>query len=75
MPLFEFTCEACHERSELLVTGEQKPACPKCGGEKLRKEFSTFATQSEGGASGSHSHSHGSGCGCCRGPQVPCGLN
>lgn len=76
MPLYEYTCQDCHERSELLVMGEQKPVCPKCGGEHLHKEFSTFATNSEGAAGSSSSgHSHSPGCGCCMGPQGSCGLN
>jgi len=76
MPLYEYTCEACEERSEILVMGEQIPTCPNCGSEQMHKEFSTFATNTEGAAgSGATSHAHSPGCGCCMGPQGPCGLN
>ncbi|MGC9452978.1 MAG: FmdB family zinc ribbon protein [Oceanipulchritudo sp.] len=74
MPLYEYTCEKCHERSELLITGEQKPVCPKCGSERMHKEYSTFATSSEGSASSASGHSHSPGCGCCM-PGGACGLN
>lgn len=76
MPLYEYTCEDCHERSELLINGQTEPECPKCGGHKLHKEFSTFATsgdsQNRGAGAG---HQHSAGCGCCMGPQGSCGLN
>lgn len=76
MPLYEYTCEDCQERAELLIMGEQEPVCPKCGGNRLHKEFSTFATQGDGtGADAAASHAHSPGCGCCMGPQGPCGLN
>ena len=74
MPLYEYTCEDCHERSEILVKGSEQPACPECGGTQLHKEFSTFATQGERQGSGT-SHAHSPGCGCCMGPQGFCGLN
>jgi len=55
--------------------GEQEPVCPKCGGERLQKEFSTFATQGDGASASTSSHAHSPGCGCCMGPQGSCGLN
>jgi putative FmdB family regulatory protein len=77
MPLYEYTCEECHERSELLIMGGREPACPKCGSKDMHKEFSTFAAhggepRGSGSAAG---HSHSPGCGCCMGPQGTCGLN
>lgn len=77
MPLFEYTCEDCQSHSEQLIIGQQQPVCPECGGNRLRKAFSTFSTQ--GGEQRSPSTvpaaSHGAGCGCCMGPQGSCGLN
>lgn len=56
--------------------GEKKPVCPECGSDDLHKEFSTFATHSEGSSVSSGSgHKHSPGCGCCMGPQGGCGLN
>jgi len=76
MPLYEYTCEACKQRSELLISGEQIPVCPNCGSEKMQKEFSTFSTNSEGAAGASAgSRSHAPGCGCCMSGQGACGLN
>lgn len=76
MPIFEYTCESCHERSEILIKGKEEPACPKCGSLELHKEFSTFAAHGESGRSSSSTagHAHGPGCGCCMGPGG-CGLN
>jgi putative FmdB family regulatory protein len=77
MPLYEYTCEDCQERSELLIMGETEPVCPRCGSKRLHKEFSTFAAH--GGdtraAGAGAAHSHSPGCGCCMGPQGACGLN
>lgn len=76
MPLYEYTCEECHERSELLIMGEQEPVCPQCGSKHMHKEFSTFSTSGEaGGSSSSSAAAHAPGCGCCMGPQGACGLN
>lgn len=76
MPLYEYTCEECHQRSELLINGQTEPECPECGSKKMHKEFSTFATsgESHGGPAGG-GHRHSPGCGCCMGPQGACGLN
>jgi putative FmdB family regulatory protein len=76
MPLYEYTCESCEERSELLISGNTEPVCPHCGSKQMHKEFSTFAAHGETRVSGGPpAHSHSPGCGCCMGPQGPCGLN
>ena len=43
MPLYEYTCLGCHDQFELLIRGDEAPACPSCGGDKLEKQFSTVA--------------------------------
>ena len=45
MPIFEYQCEACGKKFEQLVrSSAEKPAgCPKCGGKKLSKQFSSFS--------------------------------
>lgn len=43
MPIYEYTCPACEADFELLVRGEERPACPTCGGEELAKRFSVPA--------------------------------
>lgn len=46
MPLFEFVCEECHKRSEILVRNDKTPECPHCGARRLVKQASTFAPMS-----------------------------
>ena len=46
MPIYEYICEKCHHKFEVLIRGKEKPACPKCQGRKLNKLFSTFAAMS-----------------------------
>ncbi|MBE3131970.1 MAG: zinc ribbon domain-containing protein [Acidobacteria bacterium] len=51
MPLYEYECNGCGHRFEILVYGKTRPVCPNCHGEDLSKAFSTFATAASGGAS------------------------
>jgi len=46
MPIFEYTCDACHKRFSALVgvlANAKPPACPRCGGTTLTKQVSRFA--------------------------------
>jgi putative FmdB family regulatory protein len=80
MPIFEYACEPCQHKFELLVrNGSTEIKCPKCGGDKhLRKLFSVFAAHSGGTASSSESFAEGGfdgpGCGRCGDPNGPCGM-
>ena len=49
MPLYEYQCNSCGERSEILQRASDSPSphCPKCGGE-LKKLFSSPAIQFKG---------------------------
>lgn len=49
MPIYEYLCDACHERTELLQKLADPPAtvCPSCGG-ALRKLVSAPAFQFKG---------------------------
>lgn len=51
MPLYEYTCQACHRELELLVRGDESPACPECGSSHLAKRFSVPAAHVRGGTS------------------------
>ncbi len=51
MPLYEYQCTACGEAFELLVRGNEKPACPKCGSGRLDKQFSVPAAPAASGSS------------------------
>ena len=47
MPLYEYRCQACGRRFEILQrmgAGSFGLICPACGGVELEKEFSTFAS-------------------------------
>jgi putative FmdB family regulatory protein len=41
MPIYEYVCRKCGTAFEWLSRSDERPACPKCGGEKeLAKQFS-----------------------------------
>lgn len=53
MPLYEYRCEACGRRLEVLQrvgAGAEGLACPDCGATRLAREHSSFATAGASGA-------------------------
>jgi putative FmdB family regulatory protein len=48
MPLYEYRCEACDSRFELLIRGADVPRCPSCGATTLERTVSLFAVSSDG---------------------------
>jgi putative FmdB family regulatory protein len=45
MPIYDFHCDKCQNRFELLVgvtAGDSELRCPKCGAAEIRKRPSTF---------------------------------
>jgi putative FmdB family regulatory protein len=63
MPLYEYRCEACAHRFEVLQRlGDDAEgiACPRCGEVRVARQFSTFAAR--GGTSSGESFA-GAGCG------------
>ena len=62
MPIYEYTCEKCQSHFELLVRGEERPACPRCASDQLQKEWSVPAAH-VGGALPIVSQSPRGGCG------------
>lgn len=52
MPIFEFICEDCKKVFNFLARNKEAanrhPSCPKCGGKRMRKLFSRFATVRRG---------------------------
>ena len=49
MPLYEYRCQACEERFEVLRRMGQDNAgvtCPSCGEGRVEREHSTFASGS-----------------------------
>ncbi len=64
MPLYEFCCETCKKKFEILVRLGQEGSvrCDSCGG-PVRKLFSTFGV----GGGGNRLKASGSGCSSCAG--------
>lgn len=53
MPLYEYSCAKCGHRFEILQRigeGADGLACPKCDASEVEKQFSTFASNSDGKA-------------------------
>lgn len=68
MPLYEYHCDQCGDRFEVLQRlgeGAEGLSCPSCGFDSVQKQFSIFAA-SAGEASGAMSSSPPMG-GCCQG--------
>ena len=77
MPIFEYVCQDCENRFEVLVNGGSvKPHCPSCDGRKLEQQYSAFAvgtTPGKGrfGKSASAGSVPRGGCGTCGDPRGP----
>ena len=50
MPLYEYSCETCGRKIELLIRGNDKPACPHCQSTKLTKLLSVVSGHVSGGS-------------------------
>ena len=64
MPLYEYTCQECRYRFEILQRigeGSEGLQCPECDSDDIEKQFSTFASASDSG--GADFSSAGTGCG------------
>ena len=50
MPLYEYVCQKCGRKTEVLQRMNERPLriCPHCGGKKLKKAFSAPAIQFKG---------------------------
>lgn len=69
MPIYEYRCSACGEEFELLVFGDKKVTCTKCGSEDVKKKFSVFGMSGVekpfAGSSGCSSCGSGGACSSC----------
>ncbi len=66
MPIYEYRCEDCDHRFEILQRlgeGADGLSCPDCGAPRLSKMFSTFAANADGGSA----QPAAAGAGCCQG--------
>jgi len=64
MPLYEYACTDCGHRFEILQRLGEDAAqleCPLCEAENLEKQFSTFASTSDGKSAPAGSCGGGSG--------------
>jgi putative FmdB family regulatory protein len=64
MPIYEYRCKSCETHFDVLQRGGEEKKdlrCPKCGHEKVEKQFSAFATT--GGGGGFSAASRSSRCG------------
>ncbi len=48
MPIYEYVCRDCGHPFEWLARGDEKPACPSCGGSRLDKQLSATAAHASG---------------------------
>ena len=66
MPLYEYRCEACDHRFEILQrlgAGAETLSCPRCAAPRLAKQFSTFAATADPGGAAARPAAGG----CCQG--------
>lgn len=49
MPIYEYVCGSCHSEFELLVRGDEQPACPQCSSRRLEKQWSVPAAHAADG--------------------------
>ncbi len=52
MPLYEYSCEKCSRKVELLIRGNEKPVCPHCQSTRLTKLLSVVSGHVAGGGGG-----------------------
>jgi putative FmdB family regulatory protein len=43
MPLYEYSCQKCSQKIELLIRGDEKAVCPHCHSTKLTKLLSVVS--------------------------------
>lgn len=66
MPIYEYYCDACDEKFETLVRGDDVPSCPRCGGQELKRLLSACGFVSKGAGGETVAASAGSSaCGSC----------
>ena len=79
MPIFEYICQDCDKRFEVLTNGgSARPHCPACASRKLEQQYSAFAVGKAPGkgrfgrsASAGSVRREGGSCGTCGDPRGP----
>jgi putative FmdB family regulatory protein len=77
MPIYEYSCEACGNKFEKLMRRSDADtavasACPSCGKQELKQEYSTFAPRA--GSAPKAAEMGGCPAGMCGNPGM-CGRN
>ncbi len=68
MPLYEYRCEACRIKFDLLrsfADADAPARCPQCGGQDTKRELSRVVAMRSGGGEGAESAGGGSSCAGC----------
>ncbi len=66
MPIYEYFCDTCDKKFEMLVMGKETPECPDCGTENIKRLMSACGFISKGSGGETVSASAGaSSCGTC----------
>jgi putative FmdB family regulatory protein len=76
MPIYEYRCESCAEKFEVLTRFAERDTaqmCPVCESTKTRVLVSSFAVAGGESSSASDFMSESSGGGCCGGACGSCG--
>lgn len=66
MPIYEYSCAQCGHRFEILQRlgeGADGLTCPKCDASSVEKQFSTFASSSDGKTASAPAGACGAGSG------------
>jgi len=75
MPLYEYACQACDAKFELLIRGSEKPVCPSCKSKKLTKLLSVVSGHvADGAASSGGGEMPEGGCGMPQCGMGGCGM-
>jgi len=76
MPIYEYNCEKCDKKFEILIMGRDKPACPCCGNVKVERLMSScgFVSKGSGGETVSASAGASSCTGCSATNCSSCGV-
>jgi len=63
MPIYEFRCQDCEEEFETLILSPgEEVRCPRCGGQKVKRQMSVCAFSSGGQFRSTASSSSCEGC-------------
>jgi len=76
MPIYEYTCDKCDKKFEILIMGSDKPVCPCCGNAKVKRLISScgFVSKGSSGETVSASAEASSCTGCSSTNCSSCGL-